>query len=72
MEAPLGDGRRSIFQRLRHVWFSEEGQDAAEYALVAAVVLAIAIGATGLLGGKATQAFSSAARSVKDYCSHPR
>ncbi|MGA7623266.1 MAG: hypothetical protein WB630_07985 [Candidatus Acidiferrales bacterium] len=69
MDLPLGGARHSILQDLRNFWFSDEGQDLAEYAVMAAVILVIAISATGLLGGRAHNVFSTVVRSLRD-CLH--
>ncbi|MGA7920342.1 MAG: hypothetical protein WCA38_11785 [Candidatus Acidiferrales bacterium] len=69
MGLPLGGARHSILQDLRNFWFSDEGQDLAEYAVMAAVILVIAISATGLLGGRAHNVFSTVVRSLRD-CLH--
>jgi Flp pilus assembly pilin Flp len=49
-----------MLEVLRNVWLSDEGQDIAEYAVMLAVILVIAIGSVGLMGGRANHAFSTA------------
>jgi Flp pilus assembly pilin Flp len=42
----------------RDVWFDEEGQDIAEYAVMLAVVLVIVVGTVRLIGSNASNVFS--------------
>jgi Flp pilus assembly pilin Flp len=51
-----------IWHRL---WLEEAGQDVAEYAIMLAVVLAIAVGALRLIGSSANNVFSSVASSIE-------
>ena len=46
-------------------WREEQGQDIAEYAVMLAVILAIAIGTIRLLGSQANNVFSSVASSIQ-------
>ncbi len=47
------------------LWFSDEGQDIAEYAVMLAVILVLVIGTVRLVGGNANNVFSSVASSVQ-------
>lgn len=40
-------------------WFEDEGQDVAEYAIMLAVLLILALSATALIGTNSNQVFSS-------------
>ena len=50
---------------LRKVWSQEEGQDIAEYSLMLAVILAIAVGTIRLIGGSANTVFSSVGSAIQ-------
>ena len=50
---------------LRVVWFDDEGQDIAEYAVMLAVILVIVVGTIRLVGTNANNVFSSVASSVQ-------
>ena len=47
------------------LWQGEAGQDIAEYAIMLAVILAIAVGTVQLIGSSANNVFSSVASSVQ-------
>ncbi len=49
---------------LRHIWFDEQGQDVAEYAVMLAVILVIVVGTIRLIGSNANNVFSSVASSI--------
>lgn len=49
---------------IRRLWFQEEGQDIAEYAVMLAVILVIVVGTIRLIGGNANNVFSSVASSI--------
>ena len=49
----------------RHLWFEEQGQDIAEYAVMLAVVLVIVIGTVRLIGSNANNIFSSVASAIQ-------
>jgi Flp pilus assembly pilin Flp len=53
---------REAFARL---WRDDQGQDIAEYAVMLAVILAIAIGTIRLLGSQANNVFSSVASAIQ-------
>jgi Flp pilus assembly pilin Flp len=55
----------SIWQALRNVWLSDEGQDIAEYAVMLAVILVIVIGTLRLIGGNTNNVFSSVANTLQ-------
>jgi Flp pilus assembly pilin Flp len=50
---------------LREAWRREEGQDVAEYAVMLAVILAIAVSTIRVIGSNANSVFSSVASSVQ-------
>ena len=50
---------------LRNAWWQEEGQDVAEYAVMLAVILAIAIGTIKLIGTNASGVFASVGSAIK-------
>jgi Flp pilus assembly pilin Flp len=47
------------------VWFDDQGQDIAEYAVMLAVILVIVVGTIRLVGTNANNVFSSVASSVQ-------
>ena len=49
---------------LRKLWWHEEGQDIAEYAVMLAVILVLVVGTVRLIGGNANNAFSATASSI--------
>jgi len=49
---------------MRSLWFEEEGQDIAEYAVMLAVILVLVVGTVRLIGGNANNAFSQTASSI--------
>ena len=53
-----------MFHFLREMWFDEQGQDIAEYAVMLAVILVLVIGTVRLIGTNANNAFSSVASSL--------
>jgi len=50
---------------LRKVWQQEEGQDVAEYAVMLAVILTIAIGTIRLIGSHAGNVFASVGSAIQ-------
>jgi Flp pilus assembly pilin Flp len=48
----------------REMWFNDEGQDIAEYAVMLAVILVIVVGTIRLIGGNANNVFSTVASSL--------
>ena len=51
----------SLISRL---WFEDNGQDIAEYAVMLAVILVLVVGTIRLVGSNANNAFSSVASSL--------
>lgn len=49
---------------LRQIWFDEQGQDVAEYAVMLAVILVIVVGTIRLIGSNANNVFSQVASSI--------
>ena len=49
---------------LFRLWFKDEGQDIAEYAVLLAVILVLVVGTIRLIGGNANNVFSSTASAV--------
>jgi Flp pilus assembly pilin Flp len=47
------------------LWWDDEGQDIAEYAVMLAVILVLVVGTTRLIGSNANTVFSSAASSIQ-------
>jgi Flp pilus assembly pilin Flp len=50
---------------LAHLWREDEAEDIAEYAVMLAVILAIAIATIRLLGTQANNVFSSVASAIQ-------
>jgi Flp pilus assembly pilin Flp len=53
-----------MFSLISRLWFEDDGQDIAEYAVVLAVILVLVVGTIRLIGSNANNAFSSAASSL--------
>jgi len=49
---------------LHKVWFDNEGQDIAEYAVMLAVILVIVVGTIRLVGSQANNVFSETASAI--------
>ena len=49
----------------RKLWWHDEGQDIAEYAVMLAVILVVVVGTIRLVGNNANIVFSSAASSIQ-------
>lgn len=49
----------------RKLWYEEDGQDIAEYAVMLAVILVLVVGTVRLIGSNANNAFSSVASSLQ-------
>jgi Flp pilus assembly pilin Flp len=49
---------------MRRLWFEDQGQDIAEYAVMLAVILVLVVGTIRLIGTNANNAFSSVASSI--------
>ena len=52
-------------QLVRSLWFDEQGQDIAEYAVMLAVILVIVVGTIRLIGSNANTVFSQVASSIQ-------
>jgi len=63
MMSDLGENT-SMQNILRSLWFEDEAQDIAEYAVMLAVILVIVVGTIRLIGGNANNVFSSVASSI--------
>jgi Flp pilus assembly pilin Flp len=50
---------------LRKVWSQEEGQDIAEYSVMLAVILAIAVSTIRLIGSSANTVFSARGSAIQ-------
>ena len=50
---------------LRNAWWQEEGQDVAEYAVMLAVILAIAIGTIKLIGANASNVLADVGSAIQ-------
>jgi Flp pilus assembly pilin Flp len=59
------NSKQTLLQILRGVWFREEGQDIAEYAVMLAVILVVVIGTVRLIGGNSQNVFSSVANTMQ-------
>lgn len=59
-----GEGFR-VKQILYNLWWGDEGQDIAEYAVMLAVILVIVVGTIRLIGSNANNVFSSVASSIQ-------
>ena len=56
--------RPKMREAFAHLWREDRGEDIAEYAVMLAVILAIAIATIRLLGTQANNVFSSVASSI--------
>jgi Flp pilus assembly pilin Flp len=61
-QRPGGEKMSKLMHRL---WFEDEGQDIAEYAVMLAVILVLVVGTVRLIGSNANNAFSSVASSLQ-------
>ena len=59
-----GEGFR-VKQILCKLWWGDEGQDIAEYAVMLAVILVIVVGTIRLIGSSANNVFSSVASAIQ-------
>jgi Flp pilus assembly pilin Flp len=53
---------RNLIQR---IWYEDQGQDIAEYAVMLAVILVLVVGTIRLVGSNANNVFSNVAISVQ-------
>jgi Flp pilus assembly pilin Flp len=59
------DWRESMSKFIRRIWWEEDGQDIAEYAVMLAVILVLVVGTIRLIGSNANNAFSNVASSIQ-------
>jgi Flp pilus assembly pilin Flp len=57
-------GGANMADFLRNLWWQEEGQDIAEYAVMLAVILVLVVGTIRLIGTSANNVFSATASSI--------
>jgi len=50
---------------IRRIWWEDDGQDIAEYAVMLAVILVLVVGTIRLIGSNANNAFSNVASSIQ-------
>jgi Flp pilus assembly pilin Flp len=50
---------------IRRIWWEDDGQDIAEYAVMLAVILVLVVGTIRLIGSNANNVFSNAASSIQ-------
>ena len=62
MDQPSGANMKTS---LRKLWIEDDGQDIAEYAVMLAAILVLAVGTVRLVGSSASTAFSSVASSLQ-------
>ena len=60
-----GEGGFDVFTVLQRLWSDSQGQDIAEYAVMLAVILAIAVGTIRLIGARADNVFSSVGSAIQ-------
>jgi Flp pilus assembly pilin Flp len=58
-------GGTNMHHFLRTLWFRDEGQDIAEYAVMLAVILMLVVSTIRLVGSNASNAFSNVASSLQ-------
>ena len=54
-----------VKQIIYRLWWEDEGQDIAEYAVMLAVILVIVVGTIRLIGSSANNVFSSVASAIQ-------
>ena len=54
-----------MLRLLKAVWFEEQGQDIAEYAVMVAVILIVVVGTIRLIGSNSNTVFSNVASSIQ-------
>ena len=54
-----------MIRKFHQLWWQEDGQDIAEYAVMLAVILVIVVGTVQLIGSNANNVFSSVASSLQ-------
>jgi len=50
---------------LHNLWFQDDGQDIAEYAVMLAVILVLVVGTIRLIGSSASNVFSATASTIQ-------
>jgi Flp pilus assembly pilin Flp len=50
---------------LKTIWYDDQGQDVAEYAVMLAVILVIVVGTIRLIGSNANNVFSSVGSAIQ-------
>jgi Flp pilus assembly pilin Flp len=50
---------------LKNIWYDDQGQDVAEYAVMLAVILVIVVGTIRLIGSNANNVFSSVGSAIQ-------
>jgi Flp pilus assembly pilin Flp len=50
---------------IQRIWFEDQGQDIAEYAVMLAVILVLVVGTIRLIGSNANNVFSNTASSIQ-------
>jgi Flp pilus assembly pilin Flp len=53
-----------MVELMKRLWFEEQGQDIAEYAVMLAVILVLVVGTIRLIGTNSNNVFSSVASSI--------
>jgi len=53
-----------VISTIRQLWFEDDGQDVAEYAVMLAVILVIVIGTVRLIGSNANNVFSQVGSAI--------
>jgi Flp pilus assembly pilin Flp len=61
--SPLAEEKMAYF--LQKIWPDDNGQDVAEYAVMLAIVLALALGTVKAIGGNATTVFSRVGSAIQ-------
>jgi Flp pilus assembly pilin Flp len=59
------EGRLQVAKLLHTLWFGDQGQDIAEYAVMLAVILVIVVGTIRLIGSNANNVFSSVGSAIQ-------
>ena len=54
-----------MLQDFHELWWGDDGQDIAEYAVMLAAILVLVIGTVRLVGGNANNVFSNVASSMQ-------
>jgi Flp pilus assembly pilin Flp len=65
VESSRSMGGANLNHLFRNLWWHDEGQDIAEYAVMLAVILVLVVGTIRLVGSNANTVFSSAASSIQ-------